>query len=210
MNESSRFEFNLDYISDVYGPDLLVRTYLEHEALRSILKGLPENLNNTAELGAGYGRMTLVLKEFSQNVFAYEREMQLVKIGTRLSPQLHFVQVESLSKLPAKTDFFDLLMTFTCLQHHSNEELDPVLIEATRVLKPHGYLLLCEETDGFFKDNFKPGEFGTISRSPAEYASFLSEFEFLKSVSRPHEPSYPRKNVGAFMLFRKRAASLDY
>ncbi len=209
MNKEPRFQFRLNHISDVYGPDFIVRTYLEHSALRNILAALPEKMHKAAELGAGYGRMAVVLKEFSNEVHAYERESDFINIGRRLIPQVSFVSVNSLADIPVETNFFDLLLTFTCLQHHANEELQPVLDEVTRIIKRQGYLLLCEETDGFFDDEFKTGEFGTKSRSVAVYSELLPEFDLIKTAPRPPEPSYPRKDVGTFMLFRKRAAVLD-
>lgn len=198
-----RFRFGLKQISDVYGPDLILRTYLEHGALRFILQQLAAPKTTACELGCGYGRMTVVLTEFFEKVFGFERESEFVTWGRRLGQRIEIQQIAALSQIPVTSGFFDFAMTFTCLQHLHETELIPALNEAHRILKPGGHLLICEETDGYFQDRFEVGEFGTVSRSVERYAELLPQMKLLQTSKRPPEPGYPRSDVGTFLLFRK-------
>lgn len=183
-----------------------VRTYLEHADLRKALaRAAEENgIRDACDVGAGYGRMSLVLGEFAVHVTAFEREPSLVEIGERLVPAASWRRAESLARLPADGASFDLVLTFTVLQHMTDEAAAEVLAEVQRVVRRPGMVLLCEESD----PAHRWGPVGdidrifTIGRSPEQYAELMRPFNLLEAFPRRIEPGYPREKAGHFMLFR--------
>src|SRR5262245_50963752 len=111
-------------VMDVSGPTALLRTYLEQTDVRRYITniGLPI-INAACDVGAGYGRLSVVLTEFASSVVAFEREPALVAEARRLLPDVDVRQVTSLSSLPSESSVFQFVMTFTVLQHLDSEEL---------------------------------------------------------------------------------------
>ena len=99
MGRPGRFVFHSDTLAGK-GPESIVRTYLDHLGLRTVLTEVlgDRRLDKAADLGCGYGRMSLVLKEFATEVWGFEREPHLVSIGQRLIDGVHFQRVESLAE----------------------------------------------------------------------------------------------------------------
>ena len=89
-------------VSDTDIPAAAIRNYLEQSLVRQVLgevtKG--DKFGAIADVGAGYGRLSCVLQEFSDNVFAIEREAELRRIGNSLNPNVVFLPVETLSNIP--------------------------------------------------------------------------------------------------------------
>lgn len=190
---------------DVAGPAFATRTYLEQAELRRHLLRAAAGtaLRDLADVGAGFGRMTPVLAEFGR-VTAFEREPDLVARARALWPDLAFRQVDDLARLPADSRSLDLAMTFTVLQHVIDREAERVTAELRRVLRPRGYVLLCEETDESHVtgDTARPGGRCTIGRSVERYGRMLAPLELVDTSPRRIEPTYPRPHVGTYMLFR--------
>jgi SAM-dependent methyltransferase len=191
-------------VVDVAGPNLVVRTYIEQEDVRRHLRAVSERrpLHAVADVGAGYGRMSLVLREFS-NVVAFERNEAFVRQGQFLQPNVDFRGIQSLSALPAAAGEFDFAMTFTVLQHLSDADATAALGEIRRVTHPDGFVLLCEESDvGFTEGDPASGAgYFTIGRDAEFYARRMAPFRLLERSSRRIEPGYPRPNVGDYLLF---------
>lgn len=98
------------------GPAGNVINYLDRRAIRGMLTKIGP-MQRAAEIGAGYGRLTMVLGESADEVMAFEREPLLVELGRELLPDVGFVQVDSLTRLPMENEAVDLALTFTVLQH---------------------------------------------------------------------------------------------
>jgi SAM-dependent methyltransferase len=183
-----------------------VRTYVEHADLRKALERARKEvgIEDAGDIGAGYGRMSLVLGEYARHVVPFERESSLVETGRRLLPDADWRQVESLDRLPADDGCLDLVLTFTVIQHMTNEFAEKVLAEARRVVRKPGVVLLCEESD----PEHRWGPVGdttsifTIGRSVEQYQELMKPFELADAFPRRMEPGYPREVVGHYMLFK--------
>lgn len=196
-------------VGDVVNADLpafALRTYLEQSDLRSFLQraNAIRPLESACELGCGYGRMTVVLGEFARQVVGFERQPPFVETARRLHPSFRFSAVEGLHALPAPDRSFDLVLTFTVLQHLTDRTLTAALAEVRRVLRPGGFVLLCEETDpaSRFGDPNDESGFCVIGRSARDYGERLAPFRLLASAPRRVEPTYPAKDVGTYLLFQ--------
>jgi SAM-dependent methyltransferase len=207
MNTPRRAVWRQEHVVDVREAAFAVRTYVEHQDVRAFLTRVvgQRRLGAACEVGAGYGRMTVVLTEFFDRVVGFEREPHFVEEAARLLPAIRFEQVESLGRLPAPDQSFDGVLTFTVLQHLT----DPVAIDAaseiSRILRPGGLLLICEETDpdhraGTVDD---PNGMCTIGRPVAAYEALFPGLTLLHTGPRRIEPTYERPDVGTYMLFLK-------
>ena len=187
---------------------LSVRNYMEQAAVRRHLKMAAEMtpLRCAADIGAGYGRMALVLQEACERVLAFEREPTLAERGRQLLPSIAFHQVASLDRLPASTGTVDFALSFTVLQHLGDAQMQAVVAEIRRLVRAGGFVLLCEETDDQFVVGDLDGPMGhyTVGRSVAQYEALMTPLALVATSPRQIEVGYPRSDVGTYMLFRAR------
>jgi SAM-dependent methyltransferase len=192
-------------ICDVGSAELIIRTYIEHSDLRIYLASLDGGgiLTSACDVGAGYGRMSLVLKEFFSTVVAFEREGSLVAKASYLLPAVQFRKITSLDSLPAQDGEFDFALSFTVLQHLTDKLARSALTEIIRVVRPGGYLLLCEETDDSHTENqIVNPHVDFIGRSIETYKEWAAPLYLVSTSARAIERGYARYDVGTYLLFR--------
>lgn len=192
-------------VVDVDGPRAMLRAYLEQRDVRelcaSVSTGTP--FASACDVGCGFGRLTPVLTEFAERVVGFEREPGLLSIARSLQPSIDFRPIESLQWLGADRASFDLGLVFTVLQHVPEPEVRAVIDELRRIVRPDGYLLLCEETDA----TLEAGDRGnshlgyTCGRLAATYEAWLAPWKLVATRRRSIEPDYARPDVGTYMLF---------
>lgn len=180
------------------------RTYLESADVRDLLgrAATLRPLERACDVGCGYGRLTAVLSEFAATVAAFEREPDLARLADRLNPDVTVHHVSSLERLPVPDHTFDLALVFTVLQHLADDAAERLCLELRRVVQPGGFVVLCEETNESRRFARARGSRRTRGRSPATYTSLLGGAELVVTTPRRVEPTYPRRDVGAYMLFR--------
>jgi SAM-dependent methyltransferase len=199
-------QWSQEDVVDAGAAEFVVRTYLEQEAVRRHLRraAAQMEIGSLADVGAGYGRLSLVLQEFGR-VVAFEREPEFVSAGRALLPQeVEFRQIRTLSRLPAESRSFDFVLTFTVLQHTVDAVFQAACGEIKRVLRRGGFVLLCEETDESHVDGDLEDPEGrcTIGRTVERYRRTMAPLTLVASEPRRIEPTYPRADVGTYMLFR--------
>lgn len=204
-----RFVWTPNEVTDAHGPAYNVRCYLERCAIREILAeataGKP--LRAGVEVGCGYGRMTMVLAEFCEHVVGFEREDRLVKLARSLLPDIIFTIVPELTKVPAEDARFDVAMTFTVLQHMTDDTAQAVLREVKRLVRREGYVLLVEKTDpaSVVGDPADGKKFLSLGRTVETYSEWMLPYRLVKHFPRRIEPTHPRaSSAGTYMLFRSR------
>jgi len=206
---TSHYSWTYADITDVSGPALAVRNYYETRDLKKCLNKVSEGITikNAADIGAGYGRLSLVLKDFAHHVTGFERESAMLEDARKEMPEIHFVNVKNLYTLPAKDGFFDFAMTFTVLQHLSNKEMMKTIAEIKRIVAT-GYILLAEETDANHISGDPLSDIDgiscTVGRSVETYKELMKPFELVMNFKRSIEPTYERKDTGDYMLFKNR------
>ncbi|AFY68055.1 class I SAM-dependent methyltransferase [Geitlerinema sp. PCC 7407] len=207
MISSNHVLWQQQHVVDVRDAAFAARTYREHADVRALLRRVTgaERLQSACEVGAGYGRMTVVLTEFAEQVTGLERERHFVEEATRLLPEITFINVAALTQLPVATESLDLVLTFTVLQHLIDPVVQATSQEILRILKPGGHLLICEESDPQLRDGDleDPAGMCTIGRPVTVYQQLFGACELLATQPRRIEPTYPRADVGTYMLFRK-------
>lgn len=207
MHSTERIVWQSTHVVDVRDAVFAARTYCEHRDLRALLTETlgGRRLASACEFGAGFGRMTPVLTEFADSVAGFEREAHFVAEAQPLFPDISFHQVEQLYDVPSRDGCFDLVLTFTVLQHLVDSVLHRVAAEITRVLRPGGALVICEETDTAHRagDLANPNGMCTIGRSVPDYQAVFAPFVLAMTRRRIIEPTYPRADVGTYMLFER-------
>lgn len=209
--QAKRFVWTPDNIASRDMARTVIRTAIEHAQTRQILWDMPKGLarwaDEVCEVGAGFGRMTQLLAQDYANVVAYEREPHLIEKLRRLVPKAQAVQVSSLAKLPSGDAKFDLVLSFTVLQHMSDADAVATLAEMARISR--SYVLVVEDTDPthHYVDPKNPTHF-THGRTAGWYSDYLPDFEIVNYWPREVEPGFtykgvPRPTVGEYMLFER-------
>ena len=118
-------------------------------------------------------------------------------------PDVSVVQVEALSTLPVAGHSADLVLCFTVLQHLADSALAAVAREVGRVLRPSGSIILVEETDETLEaGSADRADLGyTKGRSVETYAALFAPRRLVHTRPRRIEPTYPRSDVGSYMVF---------
>ena len=205
MGSEPRVVWQQEHVVDVRDAAFAARTWIEQRDLRIVLAGALEGrvVGRAAEVGSGFGRMTPVLTEFAASVSGFEREGAFVEEASALHPAISFARVDTLARLPAADASYDLVLTFTVLQHLVDAVLEEVAGEIRRVLRPSGVLVLCEETDASHRagDVDDPNGMCTIGRVVPAYAELFRPLALVATRPRRVEPTYPRPDVGTYMAF---------
>lgn len=191
-------------VVDVDGPRAMLRAYLEQRDVRELFARVnTTRVASACDVGCGFGRLTPVLTEFAERVVGFEREKGLLNIAQSLQPSIEFRPIEQLRNLPADRASFNLGLVFTVLQHVPEPDVRAVVDELRRIVRPDGYLLLCEETDPALeagdRENAHLGY--TCGRPVATYEAWLAPWTLVATKRRSIEPGYPRPDVGTYMLF---------
>ena len=200
----SRMTWTVRGVSDADGPTANVRNYLERRTLRSLISRASNGrkLKRACEVGCGYGRLVMTLKEFADEAVGFEREPKLAAIAQVLLPDVSIVNVESLDALPDPGPF-DLAMTVTVLQHLTDERARKVCGELKRLVTT-GHVLLIEKTDAIYVTENTTDEAGFISRARTieMYSEYMSPFKLVHTEPRVIEPTYHNPRPGTCMLFQ--------
>jgi SAM-dependent methyltransferase len=152
---------------------LLTRHNYETAHIRKELKAL--RATQSLEVGCGFGRLSMTFAEFSSHHVAVDVNNQALFAARTAYPDISY-QIASAEDLPFPTGHFDLVATWTVVQHVPPEKIDRVCSELTRVLAPSGTLLMCEET----RDPDASGGH-TWHRRVAEYEALLRPLSLLRS-----------------------------
>jgi SAM-dependent methyltransferase len=207
MTFPPRVVWQQEHVVDVPQAAFAARTYLEHRDLRALVTAAAggRRFVSACEIGAGFGRMTVVLTEFADTVVGFERERHFVDEARRLLPDIRFEHVDALSRLPAGDESFDCVVTFTVLQHLIDRVAAAAVHEMSRIVRPGGLAVICEETDPAHRAGAvdDPNGTCTIGRPVAIYQTMFAGFTLEATRPRRIEPTYPRPDVGTYMVFRK-------
>ena len=203
LDRNARMVWTRDAVSDADGPAAAVRNYLEHSTIRRILQGITASgkFRRACELGCGYGRVIMVLKEFAAVTKGFEREEELVRTARTLQPDVIFERVPALTEVPIDAEY-DLAMICTVLQHLTDDEARRVC-DVMRRLAPHGYVLVIEKTEpNLITDNTTDGkQFLSRARTVDVYKEFMHPFRLQSVTERVLEPTNANPRPGSCMVF---------
>lgn len=124
-------------------PMLFARHHFEVATIRRLLSD--KNVQRSLEFGCGFGRLTPTLADLSARHTAADINGEALAAASAAYPDLEFLHLTG-NRLPFDDDTFDLIVTWTVLQHVPPHLVEATMADMVRVLTPDGRLLLCEET----------------------------------------------------------------
>jgi SAM-dependent methyltransferase len=124
-------------------PALFARHHYETARIRQLLAD--KDVQRSLEFGCGYGRLSPTFASLSARHIGVDINGEALAAARAAYPHLDFRQSNG-GELAFPDDTFDLVVSWTVLQHVRPERIDDALRELLRVLRPEGRLLLCEET----------------------------------------------------------------
>jgi 2-polyprenyl-3-methyl-5-hydroxy-6-metoxy-1,4-benzoquinol methylase len=203
LDRHARLVWTRDAVSDADGPAAAVRNYLEHSTIRRVLCQIVPNgkVQRACELGCGYGRVIMVLKEFSESTKGFEREEELVQIARSLQPNIAFERVPALTEVPIDAEY-DVVMTCTVLQHLTDDDARRVC-DVMKRLAPRGHVLIIEKTEpNLITSNITDGkQFLSRARPVETYQEFMRPFRLASVTDRVLEPTNENPRPGSCMVF---------
>lgn len=169
-------------------PLLLARHHYEVALITRLVADL--DVQRSLEFGCGFGRLTPTLAGLSTAHTAIDINADALAAARCAYPQLEFRHSTG-ATLPFDDGTFDLIVTWTVLQHVPPHLIDATLDDIMRVRSPPGRLLLCEETRlagapsrhswhreaAFYERRFAPLEL--------TYSSYIEEIDRLPGMSSP-------------------------
>jgi len=174
---------------------LLCRHYYEVKHLSASL-GLMSKYGVTPqsslEIGCGYGRLSPYIATHVERHTAVDINSWAVDQARQYYPNVSFA-IASATDLPFPDDGFDVVITWTVLQHIPDSHIEKALTEISRVAKRKSLLILCEATLNAGKPE-RPGQH-THDRFPDFYANafarpllvseFIQELDQFPSIQSP-------------------------
>jgi ubiquinone/menaquinone biosynthesis C-methylase UbiE len=122
---------------------LLARHNYELLYIRSILDGL--HFERSLEIGCGFGRLSPHFAQSSTQHVAVDINDEALTLARCTYQEIDFRHATA-TDLPFADGEFDLVSTWTVLQHIGPPIIDTAVKEIARVLASGGTLLMCEET----------------------------------------------------------------
>lgn len=177
-------------------PLLLARHNHELLYIQRYLNG--KEFDKSLEIGCGYGRLSPIFSQFSNSSFAIDINEDAVRIAQTHYPEINF-DVQNATDIGYSDDNFDIVTTWTALQHIPPEQIDDAISEITRVLSDDGTLLMCEATR-------YPDQSGghTWDRAVEEYEDKFSPLKLQKHSYIGEIDDLPdMETPGRVMLFEK-------
>jgi ubiquinone/menaquinone biosynthesis C-methylase UbiE len=169
-------------------PMLFARHHYETTLISRLLSA--HSICRSLEIGCGFGRLSPTFAAQSDIHVAIDINAEALAAARAAYPYLTFQLVDG-NDLPFPDDSFDLVTTWTVLQHIPPHKIDHALAEVLRVLAPSGIILLCEETreagrpsrhswhrhPGCYEQAFEPLN--------ATYSSYIEEIDQLPGLVSP-------------------------
>lgn len=176
-------------------PEFSARNYYEISLMRDVLQTHEITVQNSLEIGCGYGRLSPWIAEFAENHYGIDINEEAIDKARVLYPHLHWKN-SSIQHNRLQSNKFQLTVTWTVLQHIPPSEINNVRSQINRISSKGGYLLICEETEG-------PGDNHVWPRSIKTYDWLFRQFKLIETRSRQLEPTYNDHSPGGeIMLFK--------
>lgn len=143
--------------------------------IAEIRRRLPGKHNRSLEIGCGFGRLTPHFAASSALHTAIDINPQALAIARRHYPHFDFRE-GSATDLPFPDATFDLITTWTVLQHLPPNRVDEAIREIGRVATPLATILLCEESVLSDTPQLERWDTHTWHRKPGFYVDRLEGF----------------------------------
>jgi SAM-dependent methyltransferase len=184
-------------------PTLMARQFYELKYILEELELLKQTRDyqslRSLEIGCGYGRLSPYIGQHFKEHHAIDINATALGHATQLYPGIIFREA-SVTKIPYPDRFFDLVISWTVLQHIPPNFIDGAIREIERVRSDCGVIILCEATR--FPDVSKPSSH-TQDRKESFYEDAFPNLRLVRSTYLTEIDSLPgMKTPGRFMVFK--------
>ncbi|SDM82153.1 class I SAM-dependent methyltransferase [Nonomuraea jiangxiensis] len=196
-------------VDTVSGYRIWSRTYdapnsafdLDEPFIREIVDALPAG--DALDAACGTGRLSAYLAGRGHRVRGVDSSPDMLERARRRVPQAEFLLGE-LTALPVPDESVDLVVCSLALTHVS--ELDPVLAEFARVLRPGGHVVTADiHPEGVARGvvpsvrlpDGRPGRVATHRHLVGDYvrAALAAGLQVRRCEEPPHPPGEPRERT---------------
>lgn len=150
------------YLTDCTGYLEFIRTYGEklEPRFKEILPSVVIKKNtNVLDIGCGRGELIYYISKMGANGYGIDYSSSAIKLANalkskkeqRYKEKMHFLVMDA-KALQFKDSFFDSVIMTDVVEHLYPEELDIVIKEVKRVLKPNGELIIHTAPNRWFND----------------------------------------------------------
>lgn len=186
----SDVEYHDDYITFRPGgfvqgarnrPAFSAKLFYHATALNRAIEDFGQPVDTSLEIGCGYGRLTPWIASYADQSYAIDPNE-----GSLAEARAHYPTVKFESEVAHDLSFddnqFDLIVSWTVLQHIPPDLIGDATSEIRRVLSSDGVIILVEQTASLDREN-------AWGRTEETYEQLLSPIELLDSRSKPVEPT---------------------
>jgi len=198
-----RMPFTYEQVVSAWGvkgtglPHFSARLYKEVKLLDKAIAGY--HAKRSLEIGCGYGRLTPWIAEHSERHYTVEPEFILLNDAKKLYPNIYFYQTKA-QKLPFPNNYFDLIVSWTVLQHVPPKELTKAITEIKRVCTPKAIIILAEGVG-------KEKGLNYWEYTLEEWKELLSPWQLAWSTEREIEETF-KGTAGLIMRFARARENL--
>lgn len=120
------------------------RDYVSKQMVKKYLR--PRSADVVLDFGCGMGRLSKYFSPLVKQIEGTDRAEEMIKVAKNGAPSnVNYLYTPS-HELPYADNHFDKVFTYGVLQHINDEELQKVLAEIYRVMKPGGKFVCLEQT----------------------------------------------------------------
>jgi len=166
--------------------------FYEVSAIQDLLSG--DDFQHSLEIGAGYGRLSPWISRYSTNHVAIDINREAIHEASELYPTINFLNSDA-TKLPFLSSKFQLVFTWTVLQHIPDQYINQVIREIERVVTGDGQVIICEDTQG-------PGNEKTWVRTSESYSNLFENLSLHDRIPRKVHPRHQSEFRGEIMVYK--------
>lgn len=112
------------------------------------LSSLIPSKSKVLDISIGDGAHSEYLIEKGFDVYGTDISDLAINTMKEKYPEQTWIVHDTLEKFPFSNNFFDLVFARLALHYFKKEEVDKVLIDIKRILKPNGYFFMMVKTSG--------------------------------------------------------------
>lgn len=154
--------------------ELLARHNYEVAEIAAALRG--RSFKRSLEVGCGFGRLSPSFARSSAHHVAIDINPEALHSAQRFYPGMDY-KIASVTDLPFESQTFDMISTWTVLQHVPPAYIEKALSEIVRVATDGALLLFCEETATTDVPLADEWHTHTWHRRPHFYADHVAPFQ---------------------------------
>jgi SAM-dependent methyltransferase len=193
---------NYQYILNNGSMYYFICKYVEQKLFLKHMKNIISDINKTSKVldfGSGPG----IMSEFFDEYIGIDTDKSRIEFASKMYPNKIFKTIDPIDEsvnselpfakelhftkeLPFTKEYFDVVLFNDCIHHISNQNMNLILIEISRVLKSDGIIIVREpkkDTNIITYIITEIFENGDYVRSSKEYMSLFYNYEIIDEQS---------------------------